>query len=83
MMLETTNTKGYAIIITNSKNSSDASRNQSDAMNGAEIVKTGGRKFSKDDQFCNYCKNTSHTKNICWKLHKKTRMGRIGEYKWN
>ena len=42
-MLEATNTEGSTMMITNRKNSSDASRNPSDAMNGAEIVKTRGR----------------------------------------
>uniref|UniRef100_A0A6N2MAP6 Uncharacterized protein n=1 Tax=Salix viminalis TaxID=40686 RepID=A0A6N2MAP6_SALVM len=50
VMLEATNTEGSAMMITNRKNSSDASRNLSDAMNGAEIVRTRGTKFSQDDQ---------------------------------
>jgi hypothetical protein len=77
VMLEVPNTEGSALMITNSRNLSDASRNQNDAMNGAEVVKTEGRKFFKDDQFYNYCKKTSHTKETCWKLHgKPPKMGR-------
>jgi len=49
VMLEVPNTKGSAMMITNSRNLSDASRNQNDAMNGAKVVKTEGRKFFKDD----------------------------------
>jgi hypothetical protein len=64
-MLEVLNTKGSAMMINNNKNLSDASRNQNDAMNGAEVVKTEGRKFFKDDQFCYYCKKTGHTKETC------------------
>jgi hypothetical protein len=37
------------MMITNSRNLSDASRNQNDAMNDAEVVKTEARKFFKDD----------------------------------
>jgi hypothetical protein len=77
VMLEVPDTEGSAMMITNSRNLSDASRNQNDAMNGAEVVKTEGRKFFKDDQFCNYCKKTGHTKETCWKFHgKPPRMGR-------
>jgi hypothetical protein len=77
VILEVSNTKGSIMMITNSRNLSDASRNQNDAMNGAEVVKTGGRKFFKNDQFCNYCKKIGHTKKTCWKLHgKPPRMGR-------
>jgi hypothetical protein len=55
-----------------------------DAMNGAEVGKIEGKKFPKDDLFCNYCKKTSHTKETCWKLHgKPPRMGCNGGYKWN
>jgi hypothetical protein len=84
VMLEVPNTEGSAMMITNSRHLSDASRNQNDAMNGAEVVKTEGRKFFKDDQFCNYCKKTGHTKETCWKLHgKPPRIGRNGGQKWN
>ncbi|XP_011015916.1 PREDICTED: uncharacterized protein LOC105119472 [Populus euphratica] len=84
VMLEVLNTEGSAMMITNRKNLSDVSRNQNDVMNGAEVVKTEGRKFFKDNQFCNYCKKTGHTKETCWKFHGKLpRMGRNGGYKWN
>jgi len=77
VMLEVSDTEGSAMMITNS-------RNLNDAMNGAEVVKTEGRKFFKDDQFCNYCKKTGHTKETYWKFHgKPPRMGRNGGYKWN
>jgi hypothetical protein len=76
-MFEVPNTKGSAMMITNSRNLSDATRNQNDAMNGAKVVKTEGRKFFKDDQFCNYCNKIGHTKETYWKLHgKPPRMGR-------
>ena len=48
-MLEVLNTEGSAMMIINSINLSDASRNQNDAMNDAEVVKTEARKFFKDD----------------------------------
>lgn len=49
MMLDVFNTKGSVMMITNSKNLNKA-------MNSAEMVKTEGKKLSKDDRFCNYCK---------------------------
>jgi hypothetical protein len=48
-MLEVLNTEGSAMMIINSRNLSDASRNQNDAMNDAEVVKIEARKFFKDD----------------------------------
>jgi len=42
VMLEVLNTEGSDMMITNRRNLSDASRNQKDAMNGAEVVKTEG-----------------------------------------
>jgi hypothetical protein len=68
MMLEVPKTEGSAMMITNSRNLSDASKNQNDAMNGAEVMKTEGRKSFQDDQFCNDCKKTGHTKETCWKI---------------
>ncbi|KAG6775743.1 hypothetical protein POTOM_019236 [Populus tomentosa] len=77
VMLDAPNTEGSAMLITNS-------RNMGDAMNGAEVGKIEGKKFPKDDLFCNYCKKAGHTKETCWKLHgKPPRMGRNGGYKWN
>ncbi|KAG6758887.1 hypothetical protein POTOM_035350 [Populus tomentosa] len=64
VMLDVPNTEGSAMLITNS-------RNMGDAMNGAKVGKIGGKKFPKDDLFCNYCKKTSNTKETCWKLHGK------------
>jgi hypothetical protein len=84
VMLKVPNTEGSAMMITNSRNLNDATKNQNDAMNGAKVVKTEGRKFFKDDQFCNYCNKIGHTKETYWKLHgKPPRMGRNGGYKWN
>jgi hypothetical protein len=60
------------------------SRNLSDAMNGAEVVKTEGKNSLNMISFCNYCNKTSHTKETYWKVHgKPPRMGRNGVYKWN
>jgi hypothetical protein len=49
VILDAPNTEGSTMIITNNKNLSDA-------MNNVEMVKTEGKKLSKDDRFCNYCK---------------------------
>ena len=57
-MLDAPNTEGSAMLITNS-------RNMGDAMNGAELGKIEGKKFTKDDLFCNYCKKTGHTDETC------------------
>jgi hypothetical protein len=46
-----------------------SSKNPNDAMNVAKMVKTKKKKFSKDNQLCNYCKRTGHIKETCWKLH--------------
>jgi len=77
VMLDVPNIEGSAMLITNS-------RNMSDAMNGAKVVKTERKKFPKDDLFCNYCKKTGHTKETYRKLHgKPLRIGRNGGYNWN
>ena len=58
-MVEAMNTEG-STMMTNSRN---------EVKNDEEGIKTGGRRFSKEEQFYNHCKKTSHTKEICWKLH--------------
>jgi len=67
-------------------------RNLSDAMNGAEVVKTERKNSLKMicfvtiaiSLFCNYCNKTGHTKETYWKVHgKPPRIGRNGGYKWN
>jgi hypothetical protein len=69
MMFDVPNTKGSAMMITNSMNPSNA-------MNVAKMVKNEWKKISKDDQFCNYCKKIGYIKETRWKLHgKPSRMG--------
>uniref|UniRef100_A0A6N2LDD4 Uncharacterized protein n=1 Tax=Salix viminalis TaxID=40686 RepID=A0A6N2LDD4_SALVM len=46
VMLDVPNIEGFAMMITNSKNPSDA-------INAAEMMKNEGKLTSKDDQFCN------------------------------
>uniref|UniRef100_A0A6N2MME0 Uncharacterized protein n=1 Tax=Salix viminalis TaxID=40686 RepID=A0A6N2MME0_SALVM len=65
VMVETSNTDGSAMMITRSRNSSDASRNYNDVKNDVKEVKIEGRRFSKDEQLCNYCKKTNHIKEAC------------------
>jgi hypothetical protein len=62
IMLDVPNTEGSTMMISSSKNPNDA-------MNVAKMVKTKKKKFSKDNQLCNYCKRTGHIKETCWKLH--------------
>ena len=60
VMMEATHTEGSAMMITHGRN---------EIKHDVERIKTEGRKIQKEEQFCNYCKKTGHTKEICWKLH--------------